>query len=72
VGGIAVIGDEARVGCFALVGVRVLPAGTPGEVARAWADLPPGTELVLLTAAAVAALGEPARTSLRPLVAVLP
>jgi vacuolar-type H+-ATPase subunit F/Vma7 len=71
-GTVAAIGDEALVGGFALAGVRVFAAQDPDEVVRVWRDLPDTVELVILSRAAAAALGDAARTTVPPLVAVLP
>ncbi|MCD0484520.1 hypothetical protein [Streptacidiphilus sp. ASG 303] len=71
-GTVAALGEEARTAGFALAGVRVLAAGDPDAVRAAWRRLPPGTDLVLLTPAAAAALGPDLVEGTRPLVAVMP
>jgi vacuolar-type H+-ATPase subunit F/Vma7 len=54
---VAVIGEEAVVGPFALAGALVVPAGDPDAVRAAWSRLPDDVTLVLLTEAAARALG---------------
>jgi len=71
-GGIVALGEPATVRGFALAGVRVLPAVTAEEVGRAWAALPAGTAVVLLTGAASEALGAAAAAPHGPLIAVIP
>jgi vacuolar-type H+-ATPase subunit F/Vma7 len=70
VGAVAVIGEEALVGGFALAGVLVRPADDPEAARAAWRGLPDGVSLVILSPAAAAAIGE--RGSGRLLVAVTP
>lgn len=53
---VVVIGEEAKVAGFALAGAVVMAAGDAESVRRAWADLPDGTGLVLVTPMAAAAL----------------
>jgi vacuolar-type H+-ATPase subunit F/Vma7 len=69
-GTVVVIGEEALVRGFGLVGAAILPASGPERVRAAWHGLTPDVSLVILTPAAAAALGrsDPAG----PLVAVLP
>jgi vacuolar-type H+-ATPase subunit F/Vma7 len=55
-GRIAAIGSEPRVQGFALAGALVTVADTPEDVRRAWADLPPDVQLVILTPQAAQAL----------------
>ena len=71
-GGIVALGEPATVRGFALAGVQVLPAVTAEEVGRAWAALPAGTAVVLLTRAASEALGAVAAAPDGPLIAVIP
>jgi vacuolar-type H+-ATPase subunit F/Vma7 len=58
VGTVAVIGEEVRVRGFGLAGAHVLPADRPEQVREAWRGLPDDVSLVILTGAAVAALGD--------------
>lgn len=55
---VVVIGDEARVRGYGLVGARVVPAVTPEEARAAWASLPEDPGLVILSPEAADALGE--------------
>lgn len=71
-GAVAAVGERARVAGFALAGVTVLAAEQPDEVLRAWADLPAGTALVIVTPAAARALGPQRLDAGRPLTVVLP
>jgi len=66
------VGEPAAVRGFALAGVLVLPAVTAEEVRRAWAAVPAGTAVVLLTRAASEALGAAAAAPHGPLIAVIP
>lgn len=50
------IGEPALLAGYALCGVDVLPARNDEEARGAWAALPPGTAVVLLTADAGRAL----------------
>jgi vacuolar-type H+-ATPase subunit F/Vma7 len=68
---VAVIGDEATVRAFGLVGVIVRPAGDPDAVRSAWAALPGDVALVLLTEAAAGALGSAVTEPGAPLTAVM-
>ncbi|HEX6872252.1 MAG TPA: V-type ATP synthase subunit F [Micromonosporaceae bacterium] len=68
---VAVIGAEAQIRGFALAGAVVLPADDPGQVRSAWQALPADVAVVLLTVSAAAALPEPVRQGLTPLVAVM-
>ena len=71
-GGVVALGEPATVRGLALAGVRVIPAETPAQVRRAWATLPAGTAVVLLTPLAFGALGAAAETTSGPMVAVIP
>jgi vacuolar-type H+-ATPase subunit F/Vma7 len=71
VGDVAAIGAEPLIRGYALAGVRLYPAATDDDARTAWRSLPPGVDLVILTAAAGQALGDAARSG-QPLVAVLP
>ncbi|MFD0274261.1 V-type ATP synthase subunit F [Kitasatospora sp. NPDC127111] len=71
-GAVAAIGERTRVAGFALAGVTVLVAERPQEVLDAWADLPEGTALVIVTPAAARALGPERLAATRPLTAVMP
>jgi vacuolar-type H+-ATPase subunit F/Vma7 len=66
------IGDERRLGGYALSGVEVLPAAGAGDAAAAWDALAGDVALVVLDPPAHAALAE--RLDERPTVlwAVLP
>jgi vacuolar-type H+-ATPase subunit F/Vma7 len=60
-GSLVVIGNEARVGGFALGGAVVLAADQPDLVVQAWESLPEDTSVVVLTPEAATALsGAPA------------
>jgi vacuolar-type H+-ATPase subunit F/Vma7 len=60
-GTVAAIGEPTRVEGFGLVGVLVLPAGTPDAVRAGWRRLPEDVALVIVTpTAAEAALAEQA------------
>ena len=63
---------SAAVRGFALAGVLVLPAVTAEEVRRAWAAVPAGTAVILLTRTASEALGAVAAAPHGPLIAVIP
>ncbi|HEY5187297.1 MAG TPA: hypothetical protein VIM19_20920 [Actinomycetes bacterium] len=72
-GGVVAIGTRGRVQAFALAGVDWRDATTPADIRAAWASLPQGTVLVLLTPEARQALdGELATVSGRPLWVELP
>jgi vacuolar-type H+-ATPase subunit F/Vma7 len=71
-GTVAVIGVQAQVGGFALAGAAVHPAGTAEEVGAAWRALQASVTLVVLTHAAVEALGTELDQPGAPLVAVIP
>ncbi|CAM5538050.1 MULTISPECIES: hypothetical protein [Streptomyces] len=73
-GGVAALGERARVAGLALAGVVVLVADDPGAVRLAWRSLPDDVDLVILTPAAARAL-EPGSVTgeiRRPLTAVMP
>jgi len=57
-GRVAAIGEGVRISGFALSGVLVLPADQPGEATSRWDSLPPDIDLVILTPAAAAEVGE--------------
>ncbi|MER6622895.1 hypothetical protein [Streptomyces sp. NPDC000931] len=73
-GGVAALGERARVAGLALAGVVVLVADDPGAVRRAWRSLPDDVDLVILTPAAARALESGSVTGeiRRPLTAVMP
>ena len=50
----AVIGEELAVEGYALAGAVVYPAENQEQAVSAWHGLPPGTALVILSAAAAA------------------
>lgn len=54
---VVAIGEEALVGGFALVGVRLVVAETADAARMAWTDLIATAGLVVLTPAAAAAIG---------------
>ena len=51
------LGEEVRVTGYALAGAIVMVADGPDEARRAWASVPAGTSLVVLTPASAEALG---------------
>jgi vacuolar-type H+-ATPase subunit F/Vma7 len=53
----AAIGEPERITGYGLAGVAVYPASGPEAVVAAWAALPHGTELLILSRSACAALG---------------
>ena len=57
-GGVVVLGEAVRAAGFALAGATVIAAEDAAAVRDAWAALPGGTAVVVLTPAAAAALGE--------------
>ena len=65
------IGEPALVAGYAMAGATTMPAQGADEVRRAWGNLPSGTTLVILTAAAADALGGELREA-GPLTAVMP
>ncbi len=65
------IGEPALVAGYAMAGVTTMPVQGPDEARQAWASLPSGTTLVILTAAAAAALGG-GLSEADPLTAVMP
>jgi vacuolar-type H+-ATPase subunit F/Vma7 len=71
VGAVVVIGELALVAGYAMAGATIMPARGPDAVRRAWEDLPSGTGLVILTAAAAAELGGRLDEA-DPLTAVMP
>ncbi|GAA2244256.1 MULTISPECIES: hypothetical protein [Kitasatospora] len=71
-GAVVALGERTRVAGWSLAGVTVLVADQPEAVRRAWADLPEGVELVILTPAAGRALGSALSESGRPLCVVMP
>jgi vacuolar-type H+-ATPase subunit F/Vma7 len=54
----AVIGEALAVEAYALAGVVVYPADSPGEAIAAFDALPAGTALVIMTATAAGWLSE--------------
>lgn len=74
-GRLVAMGERARVAGFALAGAEVVPVEGPVAVLAAWADLATDVDVVILTPAAAAILGErldePPRPG-RPLPVVLP
>jgi len=68
----AAIGRRERVRGFALAGVEVLPAADEAAARAAWAALPSGTAVVILTPDAQAALRVELAAAPSVLAAVLP
>lgn len=52
------MGERARVAGFALAGAEVVPVEDPADVLVAWGGLATDVDVVILTPAAAAALGE--------------
>jgi vacuolar-type H+-ATPase subunit F/Vma7 len=71
VGAVVVIGEPALVAGYAMAGATIMPARGPDEVRGSWENLPSGTTLVILTAAAADALGGRLDDA-EPLAAVMP
>lgn len=71
-GTVAVIGEEARIRGFALVGALILAAEDAAGVRDAWQRLPAGVEVVILTAAAHHVLADRDPLAIPPVVAVMP
>ena len=65
------IGEPALVAGYAMAGAITMPTRGPDEVRQAWENLPSGTTLVILTAAAADALGG-RLSGADPLTAVMP
>jgi vacuolar-type H+-ATPase subunit F/Vma7 len=59
VGVIVVLGEASRVAGFELAGAVVITAEDSDAVHRAWSALPEDTAVVVLTARAAEAIGEP-------------
>jgi len=72
VGAVAAIGERTRVAGLALAGVVVLVAERAEDVRQAWAELPDGAELVILTPDAAGALDRELVEGPRPLTVVMP
>ena len=70
-GRLAVIGEEALVAGYALVGALVVPAGDAESVREAWSDLPADVEVVVLTARAAELLGTARTAEPSPLTVVM-
>jgi vacuolar-type H+-ATPase subunit F/Vma7 len=71
-GPVAVIGEQAAVGGYALAGAIVVPAEDARAVREAWDSLGADVAVVVLTPRAAQALG-PARTAtMHPLTVVMP
>ena len=68
---VAVIGEEALIRAFAMVGADVIAAESPPAVQDAWRALPPDVAVVVLTSAAAAALVDQWPAGGWPLVAVM-
>jgi vacuolar-type H+-ATPase subunit F/Vma7 len=70
-GAVVVIGEPALVAGYAMAGATTMPAQSRDDMRRAWENLPSGTTLVILTAAAAEALGD-RLSGAEPLTAVMP
>jgi RNase P/RNase MRP subunit p30 len=62
-----VLGEYVRLQGYALAGALAIVAESPEQVRRAWSDLESDVELVVLTPAAAAALGDIVREQRVPL-----
>jgi vacuolar-type H+-ATPase subunit F/Vma7 len=71
-GRLVVLGEQARTAAFALAGARVAPAEDAPSAARAWNDLDPDVDVVVLTPAAAEAIGEKALFDTPILTVVMP
>ncbi len=69
---VAVIGAETAVAGYALAGAVVLTAEDDTAVRRAWEELPPDVEVVVLTAPAARALAAVHTSDGLPLAVVMP
>jgi vacuolar-type H+-ATPase subunit F/Vma7 len=67
VGRVAVLGESVRVQGYALAGALPIVAESPEEIKEAWSNLARDVELVVLTPAAAAALGDSVRLRRVPL-----
>ncbi|GID32375.1 hypothetical protein C8E87_0319 [Paractinoplanes brasiliensis] len=70
-GRVAVLGAPAEIRGWGLAGLLVIPAADDTEARKAWATLPAGVRLVVLTHAAAEAIGAAGEND-GPLIAVLP
>ncbi len=66
-GRVAVLGESVRVQGYALAGALPIVAESPEEIKEAWSNLARDVELVVLTPAAAAALGDSVRLRRVPL-----
>lgn len=66
-GRVAVLGESVRVQGYALAGALPIVAESPEETKEAWSNLARDVELVVLTPAAAAALGDSVRLHRVPL-----
>ncbi len=57
-GRVVALGESVRVQGYALAGAIPIAAESPEEVRRAWSNLPPDVDLVVLSAAAALVLGD--------------
>jgi vacuolar-type H+-ATPase subunit F/Vma7 len=71
VNAVAVIGEEALIRAYAMVGAEVIAAESPPDVRDAWRALHPDVAVVVLTSAAAAALVEHQPAGGWPLVVVM-
>ncbi len=69
---VAAIGASPQVGGFALAGARVYPVDTPEQARAAWRGMPDAVAVVILTEAAVEAIGADRVAASAPLTVVLP
>jgi vacuolar-type H+-ATPase subunit F/Vma7 len=71
-GRVAVIGEDVAIAGYALAGAVVLPADSDDDVRRQWAGLADDVEVVILTPAAAAAMGQEPVDAVTPLSVVMP
>ena len=69
---VAALGAPGMLAGYELAGARLVPARSPEEVRRAWAELPADTAVVILTPAAAAVLAEALDDPASPLTVALP
>ena len=70
-GRVVALGEEAAVGGYRLAGVLVRAAEDPDAVRRAWLDMTPGTDVVILTPRAAEALRDVLDGAAMPLTVVM-
>ena len=69
---VVAVGEAGVLAGFPLVGVRLLAAESPAEVRAAWAGLPDGTGVVLLTQRSAAVLTREREDLRSPMTVVVP